>query len=140
LLGISGIANVLCAIKTAKHYELGSDDYVFTVLTDSASMYASRVSEMEEESGPFSMLQSARDYGKSLLGTRADWVQELDYWSRKRIHNLKYYTWVEQQGRSSKELDALWNDPDGTWGAVHKMAGSIDALIQDFNDLSGVQA
>ncbi|MDR1638335.1 MAG: pyridoxal-phosphate dependent enzyme, partial [Clostridiales bacterium] len=36
LLGISGIANVLCAIKTAKHYELGSDDYVFTVLTDSA--------------------------------------------------------------------------------------------------------
>jgi cysteine synthase len=132
LLGISGIANAICAIKTAKRYELGPDDYIFSVLTDSASMYASRVAEMDERLGPYTLLGAARDYGQHLMGIRDDWTEELTYWSRKRIHNLKYYTWVEQQGKSSEELDALWSE--SSWAAVHKQAREIDALIEDFND------
>ena len=31
-------------------------------------------------------------------------MQELSYYDRKRIHNLKYYTWVEQQGKSYEEI------------------------------------
>ena len=40
-LGLSGIANVLAAIKTAKHLELTPTDVIVTVATDSAPMYAS---------------------------------------------------------------------------------------------------
>ena len=47
-MGISGIANVLCCIKMAKYYELTENDVVCTVLTDSASMYGSRIEHLSD--------------------------------------------------------------------------------------------
>jgi cysteine synthase len=138
LMGISGIANMLCAIKTAKYYELTHDDIVFTVLTDSASMYGSRVSEMERAEGPYSPRSAAFDFGRHLLGVRTDNMEELTYPARKRLHNLKYFTWVEQQGRTAEELKNLWYDDNGTWGAVHQQTDAIDRLIEDFNDRTGL--
>jgi hypothetical protein len=140
LFGISGIANVLCAIKAAKYYELTSDDIVATVLTDSADMYGSRVIELAEAEGPYSRLNACADFNRRLLGARTDSLEELTYNARKRIHNLKYYTWVEQQGKKASDLDALWYDAEGTWGAVHRQAKDIDALIEDFNSRTGVNA
>lgn len=137
LLGISGIANVLCAIKTAKYYELTADDVVATVLTDSAEMYGSRVAELRAEEGPYNQLQACGDFNRHLMSVRTDNMEELTYQTRKRLHNLKYYTWVEQQGKSAGELDALWYDTEGTWGAVHKQSAEIDALINDFNARAG---
>ncbi len=40
-LGLSSICNVLAAIKTAKYYEMGSDDVIVTVATDGAALYHS---------------------------------------------------------------------------------------------------
>jgi cysteine synthase len=138
LFGISGIANVLCAIKTAKYYELTSDDVVITVLTDSAEMYGSRITELSEAEGPYNQLKACADFNRHLKSIRTDNMEELTYKSRKRIHNLKYYTWVEQQGKNVGELDALWYKEEETWGAVHKQAGEIDALIDDFNTRTGL--
>jgi len=138
LLGISGIANVISAIKTAKYYEMNSDDIIFTVLTDSAVMYGSRIKEMAEEEGAYSLQRAALDFGRHLIGIRTDTMEELTYYTRKRVHNLKYYTWVEQQGKTAEELNALWYDYENTWGAVHKQADEIDALIEDFNDRTGL--
>ncbi|MFN2336963.1 MAG: pyridoxal-phosphate dependent enzyme, partial [Bacteroidales bacterium] len=42
LLGISCIANLLSAIKTARYFEMTSDDIIITIATDSAEMYGSR--------------------------------------------------------------------------------------------------
>ena len=67
-------------------------------------------------------------------------MEELSYRGRKRIHDLKYYTWVEQQGRTAAELDDLWYDYEGTWGAVHKQAARIDELIEEFNEGTGLLA
>ena len=139
-LGISGIANVLCCIKMAKYYELTENDVVMTVLTDSAVMYGSRVEELNEKLGPYSFRQAAVDHNRHMLGVRTDHMEELRYPDRKRIHNLKYFTWVEQQGRSAADLDALWTDPDGTWGAVHRQAAQLDELIERFNDEVGLLA
>ena len=36
-IGISGLANIVAAIKVAKHLDLGADDVILTVATDSAS-------------------------------------------------------------------------------------------------------
>ncbi|SHI56665.1 pyridoxal-phosphate dependent enzyme [Parasporobacterium paucivorans] len=138
LFGISGIANVLCCIKMAKYYEMGSEDVIMTVLTDSSVMYGSRVKELEEEDGPYSQQMAAIDHNVHMLGMKTDNLEELTYTARKRIHNLKYYTWVEQQGRTAEELRALWYDQEGTWGAVHAQTGEIDRLINEFNERAGV--
>ena len=137
-LGISGIANVLCCIKMAKYYEFTGKDLVFTVLTDSADMYGSRIQELAEEHGPYDAKAAAVDHNLHMLGLRTDAMEELTYPARKRVHNLKYYTWVEQQGRTVEELDALWYDTEHTWDAVHHQADALDELINAFNEESGV--
>ena len=133
LLGISGCANVLCCIKMAKYYELTEQDIVATVLTDSAEMYASRIAELEEEKGAYSPVAAAVDHAQHMLGVRTDSMEEFTYQSRKRVHNLKYYTWVEQQGRTAEELDALWYNQEGTWVAARNQKEELDQLIKEFN-------
>ena len=73
-----------------------------------------------------------------LLGLKTDNLMELTYTDRKRIHNLKYYTWVEQQARDVKDLNALWYDTKGTWDAVHAQAAELDELINEFNEATGL--
>ena len=133
LMGISGISNMLCAIKFAKYYELTGNDVVATILTDSVEMYHSRLEELREESGEYTATDAAVDFRMSLLGAKTDNLIELTYAERKRIHNLKYYTWVEQQGRQPEELDDLWYRQDKTFEAVQKQTEAIDALIDEFN-------
>ena len=137
-LGISGIANVLCCIKMAKYYELTEDDVLCTVLTDSAVMYGSRIEELNEMHGAYSLLEAAKDHALHMLGLKTDNLLELTYADRKRVHNLKYYTWVEQQARDVKDLNALWYDTKGTWDAVHAQADELDALINEFNEATGL--
>ena len=138
LLGISGIANVLCCIKMAKYYELTSDDCLFTVGTDSAVMYGSRIEELNQQQGAYRPTKAAADYYEHMHGVRTDNMEELTYEARKRVHNLKYYTWVEQQGKDVAELNAQWYDYDNYWGGIHKQAAEIDALINAFNEATGV--
>ncbi len=138
LLGISGIANVLSCIKFAKWYELGEQDIVLTVWTDSMELYRSRVQELREAHGEYTERDAAADYHQYLLGCGIDYVEELGYWDRKRIHNLKYYTWVEQQGKTYPEIQAQWYDP-AYWTSVHDQVDEIDALITEFNSLVGLQ-
>ncbi|MBS7221544.1 MAG: pyridoxal-5-phosphate-dependent protein subunit beta [Clostridiales bacterium] len=137
-LGISGTANVLCAIKMAKYYEMTEHDVIATVLTDSVDMYGSRIKELEEENGPYTMTSAAVDHNLHMLGLRTDNMEELTYIGRKRVHNLKYYTWVEQQGRTVEELNDLWYNPEKTWKGVHSQAKDLDELINEFNEASGV--
>ncbi len=138
LMGISGAANVIMAIKMAKYYELTSKDVLLTVFTDSMEMYGSRVKEMAEESGPYTELRAAADHARHVLGVRTDNLQELSYKDKKRIHNLKYYTWVEQQGKTSEELNAQWYDAEEYWGGVESMADPIDEKIDEFNRMVGI--
>jgi cysteine synthase len=132
-LGISGVANLLSAIKFARWYELGERDVVVTVATDSVEMYRSRLAELDEERGTLSATDAAVALERHLLGTGIDHVQELGHWERKRVHNLKYFTWVEQQGKDVAELDAQWHDPD-YWTAIQALADPVDELITAFNE------
>ena len=137
-LGISGIANVLCCIKMAKYYEFTERDVVGTVLTDSAVMYGSRIQELNDRYGAYNPHEAAMDHALHMLGLKLDNMQELTYADRKRVHNLKYYTWVEQQGKTVEELNALWYDTEGTWDTVHAQAKDLDDLINAFNEATGL--
>jgi len=137
LLGFSSISNLLSAIKFAKYNELTANDVIVTVLTDSMELYQSRLGEMRAESGSYSATQAAADDARYLKGQPIDFMQELSYYDRKRIHNLKYYTWVEQQGKTYAEIQAQWYDPD-YWTELQAQVPQIDALIEEFNRKAAV--
>jgi hypothetical protein len=136
-LGISCVGNLVGAIKFAKYYELTANDVVLTVLTDSMEMYQSRLAELTAERGHFSDLDAAGSYQRYLLGQTIDHVQELSYYDRKRIHNLKYYTWVEQQGKTYHEIQAQWYD-ENYWANIPAQVEEIDSLIEAFNQKTGL--
>jgi cysteine synthase len=137
LLGISSIGNLVTAIKFARYYELGEHDIVMTVLTDSMEMYASRLDELNEERGEFTTGDAAAAFAQHLQGLSIDNMEELTYYGRKRVHNLKYYTWVEQQGKTYEEIQKQWND-DQYWESIPKCVDQIDALIEEFNAKTGL--
>jgi len=136
LLGISGISNMLSAVKLAKYYELGKEDVVFTIFTDSVEMYRSRLTELEAEHGKYTPVQAAMDMDRRMRGAATDNLRELNYRDRKALHNLKYFTWVEQQGRTSDELRRLW-DPE-FWTETFASAKEWDKLIGEFNARTGL--
>jgi cysteine synthase len=136
LLGFSGISNLLSAIKSARYYELGENDVVMTVFTDSMELYGSRLKEMEEQMGKYTRENALVDFERRLLGTTTDYMKELTYADRKAVHNLKYFTWVEQQGRTSDELRKLW-DP-AFWEETFGMVAEYDSLIEAFNKEVGL--
>jgi cysteine synthase len=138
LMGISGISNMLCCIKFAKYYELTANDVAATVLTDSVEMYRSRIGELREEEGEYTALRAAADFAASLQGEGTDNMLELTYAERKRIHNLKYYTWVEQQGRTAEELNDQWYRQERSFQGVQRQTEEIDALIGEFNKRTGL--
>ncbi len=133
LIGISGIGNLVAAIKLARYYELTEKDVVFTVFTDSMDLYASRLEELREAYGEYTREDAIRDYYQYLQGITTDFLQELTFPDRKRIHNLKYFTWIEQQGKDVAELDAQWYDFDSYWPAIQQQVAEIDARIAEFN-------
>ncbi|MCZ7553665.1 MAG: pyridoxal-phosphate dependent enzyme [Anaerolineales bacterium] len=132
LFGFSGVGNLLSAIKFAKYYELGEQDVVLTLLTDSIELYDSRIREMHDEHGAYTETDAAADFARCMLGQTIDNLIELTYQSRRRVHNLKYYTWVEQQGKTYEEIQAQWYDRN-YWKEIPKHAPQIDALIEEFN-------
>ena len=132
LLGISGVGNLLGAIKFAKYHELTANDFVITLGTDSMEMYRSRLAELTVTHGEFTTLDAAGAFQRYLMGAGIDHVHELSYLDRKRIHNLKYFTWVEQQGKTYDEIQAQWYDPD-YWTGIQALVDPIDELIEAFN-------
>jgi cysteine synthase len=133
--GISGICNLVAAIKTAKYYDMTERDVIFLPLTDSMELYGSRLIELREQHGPFREIDAAATYARYLLGAETDHVRELNYEDRKQLHNFKYFTWVEQQQRSADDLRKLWSQDfwDETFGQVEEW----DRQINQFNERIG---
>lgn len=136
-IGISGIGNILSAVKTAKYFDFGVEDIIVTVATDSAEMYGSRLKELSLERGPYAVMQAARDHEKCMIGTDASNMKELGYNDRKAIHNLKYFTWIEQQGQDVDDLRQLWDDRH-IWPKIFSQPARWDELINEFNERTGL--
>lgn len=136
-LGFSGIANLSMAIKFAKYYELGAHDVILTVLTDSMELYQSRLIEMHEEHGEYTEYDAAADHARYLLGLTTDNLLELRRTDQRRIHNLKYFTWVEQQGKTYEEIMDQWYLSE-YWTNIQRLIPEIDDLIKTFNERVGL--
>ena len=134
LINLYNQGNLVAAIKFSKYFELTEDDFVVTILTDSMELYGSRVEELAEERGQYTNIDSHKDF-QLLMDTGIDNLLELTHYEKKRIHNLKYFTWIEQQGRELTELNSQWYEHDKYWGDIFSIAPKIDELIVEFNHL-----
>ncbi len=128
--GISGVCNVLGAIKAAKYYELGPKDVIVTVCTDAIDRYRSVMAQMTAFYGPMDETEAAVRLVSIFHKQKTDWVQEGTRDARRRWHNLKYYTWVEQQGKSVEELNAQLNL--AFWEREQAMVAEIDRLLLEY--------
>jgi len=117
ILGISGVCNILGAIKTAKFYEFGPEDNIVTVATDNIDRYYSVMADMARTYGPIDRARATAYLEGIFHGAGLDWIQEGTRHNRRRWFNLKYYTWVEQQGKTVEELNAQ-RSPD--WWVEHQ--------------------
>lgn len=134
LIGISGLANLIASIKTAKWFEADEHDLIFTVFTDSMELYQSRLQELEAAEGPYTREQALVDLHCRVYGLKTDAMMELDHPTKRRIHNLKYYTWIEQQGKDVRELEAQWYEYKTYWTERFGLASAYDRLIEAFNE------
>ena len=136
LLGISSIANLLGCIKEAKMFEFNENDIIVSVCTDSMKLYQSRLKERKTE---FTRDDAIITYSKCLMGQNTENCKELSYIDKKRCHSLKYFTWIEQQGKDAKELNAQWYEDD-YWNnrMSEKVVDMYDSWIQEFNKKTGL--
>lgn len=128
IFGISGVCNVLGAIKTAKHYRLGKGEVVVTICTDAIDRYRSTMANLTRSEGPMTEAVAQARLAAIFHGQKTDWIKDGTPDMRRQWHNLKYYTWVEQQGKTVQELDAQL-DPEWWLGHQAKVA-EIDAQIR----------
>jgi hypothetical protein len=133
-MGISCVCNLLSSIKLAKYFELGENDIIVTVFTDSMDLYNSRIREMKENIGSYDIRQAELDWQTCMINQSIDYLTELTYHDKKRIHNLKYFTWIEQQGKNVEELNDQWYKDD-YWTERFSIVDKWDKLISEFNSL-----
>jgi cysteine synthase A len=139
-VGISGFANIVAAIKLARHFDYGADDVIMTVATDSAAMYGSEREAYRAARYPqgFDDADAGELFGHYLAGITDDHLLELSHTERKRIFNLGYYTWVEQQGVAIEDFDSRKHQ--AFWRALTETIPAWDRLIEDFNVEVGANA
>ncbi|KAL0219698.1 hypothetical protein P9112_005351 [Eukaryota sp. TZLM1-RC] len=137
LLGVSSIANLIGCIKMAKYYEMDENDCLFTVATDSAVMYKSRVESEQEKYGDMTVAEAMSILKSNLHGIKIDYVEELTHYGKKRIHNLKYYTWIEQRGMEQEELERQWYDRQYFYDHWH-LVDFYNKKIVEFNKATGL--
>ena len=100
-------------------------------------LYESRLIEMHAEYGEYNQVDASAHFARYLLGQTTDNMLDLSYVQRRRIHNLKYYTWVEQQAKTYEEIQSQWYDRD-YWTGFQGQVEQIDSLIRAFNEDVGL--
>ena len=129
LLGVSGICNILGAIKTARWLRLTKGEAVVTVATDGFDRYPSVMRRLAERTGTLTRERARENLARIFHGQKLDWIAEGTRENRERWHNLKYFTWVEQQGKTVEELDA--QRADSWWSDEAAKAHDVDRRLRE---------
>jgi cysteine synthase len=139
-LGLSSWCNVLAAIKLAKLRGYGPDDVIVTVATDGSELYPSERQKVlaREFADGFGEREAAVVAAQHLDGQGSDHVLELDAIGRRRIFNLGYFTWVEQQGVPLDVFEARRHP--SFWRSLRPFVDEWDDAITEFNGRTGVLA
>ncbi|MFA6954499.1 MAG: pyridoxal-5'-phosphate-dependent protein subunit beta [Thermoanaerobaculia bacterium] len=136
-MGFSSICNILGAIKVAKYMDMGPDDVIVTVATDGAEMYGTELEKCMTRDFPkgFDAVSAGEVFGEHMLGTGTDNMLELSHQERRRIFDLGYYTWVEQQSVSLEDFVARRDQK--FWRDLQSYLPAWDSMIDEFNAKTG---
>jgi cysteine synthase len=139
-VGISGFANIVASIKLARHFDYGPNDVIVTIATDNAALYDSErdIYLVKRYSGKFDEVNAGEAFGAGLESIADDHVMDLTHATRRRIFNLGYYTWVEQQGTSAEDFEV--RKDQSFWEGLIADIPAWDRLIEQFNEKAGVAA
>ncbi len=131
--GFSSTCNLLAAIGTARLLDLGPDDAIVTVATDPGTMYPSERAKTvtARYAGEFTGADAAEAFGEHLGHPSTEHMIEMTEADRRRVFQLGYYTWVEQQG-TPFELFEQRKSQD-FWRGLRRFIGVWDEMIGDFN-------
>ncbi|MEL0075616.1 MAG: pyridoxal-5'-phosphate-dependent protein subunit beta [Ilumatobacter sp.] len=132
--GFSAICNTLAAVKTARLLDLGESDALITVATDGAALYPSERAKTlaTRFGGEFSSTDAAEVFGEHLAHTSTEHMIDCTEADRRRIFNLGYYTWVEQQGTPFELFEERRHQ--SFWQGLRRYVGVWDSMIDEFND------
>jgi cysteine synthase A len=139
-VGLSGIANILAAIKLAKHAGLGPDDVVLTLATDGADLYRSELAQYlaAHAAEGFTELAATAIFARHIEAAGTDWMLELNQADRSRIFNLGYYTWVEQRGIALADFEKRRGQ--AFWRGLRDLLPLWDGMIDSINREAGILA
>ncbi len=139
-VGLSGIANILAAIKLAKYHDLGEDDAILTVATDGAGLYESELDDYLSARHPGGLTRAgaAALAARHLDATGTDHLLEASETDRNRIFNLGYYTWVEQRGIALADFEARRHQ--SFWRGLRELLPVWDEMIDSVNSDAGILA
>ncbi len=132
--GFSAICNTLAAIKTARLLDLGADDALITVATDGGALYPSERAKTlaTRFGGELSDADAAGIFGEHLSHVSTEHMIEMTEADRRRVFNLGYYTWVEQQGTPFELFEERRHQ--SFWRNLRRYVEVWDSMIVEFND------
>ncbi len=104
-------------------------DAVVTVATDGLDRYPSVLRRLEKTTGPLTPAKAEAHLAAIFRGQKLDGITEGTVENRERWHNLKYFTWVEQQGKTVAELDAQRSE--GWWADEAARAEDVDRRLRE---------
>jgi cysteine synthase A len=79
-------------------------------------------------------VKAAKDFHQYLQSETTATMCEPTYYGPKQIHNLKYFTWIEKQGKDLAKQIAQWCDFPDYWDRIYRPVQEIDHLIEQFNE------
>ncbi len=132
--GFSAICNTLAAIKTARMLDLAENDALITVATDGGALYPSERAKTlaTRFGGELSEADAAAIYGEHLANVSTEHMIEMTEADRRRVFNLGYYTWVEQQGTPFELFEERRHQ--SFWQNLRRYVGVWDSMISEFNE------
>ncbi len=108
-----------------------------SIATDGADLYASEIGRATARyfGNRLDAISAGESWGRSMVATTTDHMLELNQFDRRRIFNLGYFTWVEQQGVSLDEFNTRLDQ--SYWDGLLELVPAWDAMIADVNAQSG---
>jgi cysteine synthase len=124
LFGVSGICNVLGAIRLARHLGLGAEDNVVTIATDGFDRYPSVLAGLSERSGPVDHARR-RTWFESIFrgGDSSDILDVRPREQKERLFGYKEQVWLDF-GYSREYLAKMQSQ--SFWDAEFERIGQTD--------------
>lgn len=127
LFGVSGVCNILGAIRMARFLKLGAGDNVVTIATDGFDRYPSVLADLEKRRGPLSDRELESCFERIFRGgDAADVLDVRPQEEKDRLFGYKQEVW-STFGYSDAYLASMKSQD--FWDAEFGKIGAIDAAL-----------